>query len=118
PELAHVQVTLDHGSVWFEGLRWTEEIPDEHVDLQCYVVIDERAPFTADPEADDWLWHFTDASPNDGFNRIGRHGSKIEARFVHVYRPGAFDPELFRAQAWKTAPTLKGWMLDYQGESR
>ncbi len=118
PALAHVQLTLDHGPAWFASFGWEENAPEATVDLQCMVRLDERARFDEDPEQNPWLWRFDDGQPGGQQNRIQAHGRRFEARFQHVYSPGAFSAQTWMAQGWKQAPTIRTYLLDYEGETR
>ncbi|MEO0478823.1 MAG: hypothetical protein AAF196_05030 [Planctomycetota bacterium] len=118
PELAKLQITLDHGPAWFDGFLWNEQNDDELVDIRALVRIDDTAGWDADPEDDPNLWFFEDGAPDDEPNPIEQYGQKFQARLMHVFRPGAFDPVTFLAQGWKRAPRLKWWLLRYEGEPR
>jgi hypothetical protein len=118
PESAFCQVSLADGPVWFDAFGWREDNQETLVDVQCLLRIDERAAFDADPEQTDGLWRLEDGEVAGAPHRLGRHGERFEARFVHVYRPGAFDPLTFRANAWKRAPTVDWFLLTYEGETR
>ncbi len=115
PELAYFQITWDLAPVFFRGLLWEEERDDELIDVECLVRIDGRGSFADDPETSPHLFRFDRGGVE---NPIGRQGSRIEARFSTVYRPGAFDPQTFRANTWKKAPMVRALLLDYEGEGR
>ncbi len=123
PELAHWQVTLDPGPVFFDGLYWEDDQGDLRVRLECLVRTDGQAPWNADPTKRDDLWLFERGRTGDDGqqptpNRILRQGSRLEARFRTVYLPGAYDPVGLRVHTWKRAPTLRALVLDYEGEGR
>ena len=71
-----------------------------------------------DPETNPHLFRFTDGDPGDQANPIRRAASRLEARFVTVYRQGAFDPEQFLLQSWKRTPTIQWFLLTFEGEGR
>ncbi|MEY2981924.1 MAG: hypothetical protein RL562_2151 [Planctomycetota bacterium] len=118
PESAFCQVSMADGPVWFDRFGWREDQEDATVGVQCLVRIDERAPFTADPETTDGLWLWEEGEVGGFPHRVRRFGERFEARFEHVYRPGAFDPILFRANSWKRAPSIREFVLTYEGETR
>lgn len=118
PELAYCQTSISEGPVFFDSFGWRADGEEPLVELECLVRIDERAPFDADPERTDGLWLFREGEPDGAPNPIRRYGERFEARFMHVYRPGAFDPVTFRQLAWKRAPTLRWFLLTYEGETR
>ena len=115
PELAYCQLTWDLAPVYFRSLTWREERDDERLDVACLVRIDGRGTFADDPDTTQGLWRFDEAARAQP---IGWQGSRIEARFSTIYRPGSFDPQTFRAQTWKKAPMVRAVLLDYEGESR
>ncbi|MCC6673272.1 MAG: hypothetical protein IT458_19570, partial [Planctomycetes bacterium] len=118
PEQAYVQLSPRNSPVYYTGITWEEELPDPLVDLHCYVRVDERSRFDQEPGVAPGLYLFRDPLANGRPNPIGWQGSRLEARFVHVYRPGAFDPITFQGQAWKRAPTVKSVRIGYEGGSR
>jgi len=118
PELAQYQITWNAAPVFFKGLYWEEENGNPLVDLQCLVRLDGHGSFADDPAEQPSLFHFVDGDVQGQPNRIARQGTRLEARFKTVYRPGAFNPQTFAAQAWKRAPTLRAFMLEYEGEGR
>ena len=61
---------------------------------------------------------FDDGAPDGRANPLMRHGRRFQVRFEHVYKPGAFDPQLFVLQGWKQAPTLRWFLLSYDAETR
>ena len=88
------------------------------VGVVCLARIDERAPFSSDPEVTDGLWLWEDGETAGAPHRVRRFGERFEARFEHVYRAGAFDPVLYRANSWKRAPSIRDFVLTYEGETR
>ena len=115
PEMASFQVSWNLAPVYFDKLWWEDDDPDPLVDVHCVLRIDGGSSFADDPDEEPSLFLFEKGDPP---NLIQRQGSRLEARFYTVYRPGAFDPQLFRAHSWKRAPTVRSMILDYQGESR
>lgn len=118
PESAYCQISVSEGPVYFDSFAWREDGEESLVDLQCLVRIDERAPFDADPEQTDGLFLLDRGEMEGEPNPIRRYGERFEARFVQVYRPGAFDPVTYRELAWKRAPTIRWFVLTYEGETR
>lgn len=118
PELAYLQVSLEPGPVFFDGFGWRTEEENALVKVRCLVRVDERAPFDADPEQDPGLRVLEKGEIEGAAVPIRRHGERFEARFFHVYRPGAFDGTSFLAQDWKRAPTIEWFLATYEGETR
>ena len=75
-------------------------------------------PPAAVPETTPGLFVFDDGAPDGRANPLMRHGRRFQVRFEHVYKPGAFDPQLFVLQGWKQAPTLRWFLLSYDAETR
>ena len=99
-------------------MGWREEETDPLVDVHCYVRVDGRGRFSDDPDVTEGLFLFTDGDPNDRTNPIGAAGSRLELRFVTVYRSGAFDPDQFLRQSWKRAPSIEWFIVTYEGDGR
>ncbi|MCA8942037.1 MAG: hypothetical protein KDB80_05700 [Planctomycetes bacterium] len=118
PAMAYAQYTSDPGLSWFDRFGWIEEGNSELVDLQCYVRVDHRGRFDADPEETPGLFRFRKGEHQGGLNRIGMLGSAIELRFCVEYKPGAFDGQTFLAQDWKYAPILREFVLVSESEPR
>ncbi len=119
PELAYFQVTSSLAPVFFKTLYWQEEAVDPLVDVHCLVNLDGRASFADDPAAaDDGLLLLTDGHPGDRPNPLLRQASRLEARFMTVYKPGAFDPVAFLSHSWKKAPRVRAVVVEYEGEAR
>lgn len=118
PELAHFQFTWNLAPVWFRHLAWFEgQSVDELVDLQCLVRIDGQGSFAGDPDEEPGLFLLTDGDPGELPNPLMRQGSRLEARFFTVYKPGSFDPDS-AAHSWKWAPTLQDYVLEFEGQTR
>jgi len=118
PEMSALQVTLQQGPAWFTGFGWEEEDPQELVDLQCLLRIDGYGSFADDPEETAGLYLFAEESIGGELHPLNRSGSRAEASFVTIYRPGCFDADSFLAQDWKRGPIIKGFLLRYEGETR
>lgn len=118
PELGYFQITRTTGPAWLRGIYWEEEHVDPSIDVHCLVRVDGAASFAADPRTTPGLFLFTQGSLDDGPVPIGYQGSRLEARFFTVYRPGAFDPLTFRAHAWKKAVTVRNVLIELEGEGR
>ncbi|PIE22713.1 MAG: hypothetical protein CSA62_11005 [Planctomycetota bacterium] len=120
PELAYLGFSAEMPDIFVTRVSWEEEIPDPTLDLVLLVRCDERAPWTADPRQNPWLWRFRHPrSPSgDPELRVMAQGSKWEFRFGALYRSGAFDPERFRATGWKRTPILRKFSWSYEGQTR
>jgi hypothetical protein len=122
PELAHFQCTWHTGPVWFRSFYWDEDRADAHVDLHCHLRVDGSGSFADDPNATPGQFLFEQGRIVDDQgtrpNPLGWQGSRIEARFRAVYKPGAFDPATFLSNSWKKAPSVRAVVLGVEGESR
>jgi len=118
PELAYYQVSWSLAPVFFKSLYWQEEEVDALVDVHCLVRVDGLGSFAADPATQDGLFLFSDGYPSQAPNPINWQGSRFEARFMTVYKPGAFDPQTFVSNAWKKSAKVRAVVADYEGEGR
>ncbi len=118
PELAYCQATLHEPRVYFRSLQWLEENPaPSFLDLHCYVRVDGQASFADDPEQAYGLFRLQQGNKEGQPNWLGWQGSTLEARFVTLYKEGAFDPLTFSAHAWKQSPMVRDAVLRYEGET-
>jgi hypothetical protein len=118
PELAHFQVSWSLAPVFFKSFYWQEQQVDALVDTHCLVRLDGRGSFADDPETNDGLFLFTDGDPDQRPNPLRWQASRLEARFMTVYKPGAFDPTAFLSNSWKKAPRVRAVVVEYEGEGR
>lgn len=118
PELAYFQVTWSLAPVYLKSLYWQEEEADALVDVQCLFRVDGLGSFADDPEKRDGLFSFTDGAVNQQPNPLNWQGSRFEARFMTVYKPGAFDPTANLSHSWKKTPKVRAVVVDYEGEGR
>lgn len=122
PEMHHLDLFLPSPRALFRSITWVEELPEAHVDLHALVRIDGRAEWSEPPAGDAvsqtprerGLLLFDAPTREERPRWIGLQGSQLEVRFFPVYKPGAFDPVLFLAQGWKSAPTLRKVEISYE----
>lgn len=118
PELACSQLTTTEAPGLYRSLRWREETTDPRVGVVCYVRTDSRAPWTSEPGAVPGFWKFEKGTANEAAHRIDAPGSRLEMRFLAVYKPGVLDLQSFRAHAWKTSVRVEDVRLEYEGQAR
>ncbi len=118
PEMAHFQITWSQTPVWYSGIYWEEEEEDSLVDVQCLLRVDGQGSFADDPEKNPNLFLFPEGSIEDLPVPIQRQGSRVEARFRSVYKPGCFDPQEYLAHGWKKAATVNAVLITLEGEGR
>ena len=119
PELAYYQASRRETPVFFTGVQWREENPEpSFLKMLATVNIDGAGSWCDDPEKVGGMFAFEKGMVDDKSNKIGWQGSTFEIRFATEYLPGAFDPELFLANGWKQAITIKHLIVNYQGQTR
>ena len=119
PALAHWTSTIDAYDLFVSELLWEEEVPDATLDIEMLVRVDDRVPFSADPEQSPWLWRFRSPQKDDQTpNRLRKQGSRWDFRFHFRYLSGAFDSSTWIGRGWKMTPRFKMFGYSYQSETR
>jgi hypothetical protein len=118
PEMAHFQVTLNESPVWMTGLTWEVEQTDPLVELHCLVRVDGRSAWTDDPKKAPGMFLLDKGKVDNKSNPLAYQGSRIEARFATIYKPGSFDGRQFLKSSWKVAPFCKSLGISFEGQTR
>jgi hypothetical protein len=130
PELAFFGAQLSGPDLFVQGLYWEDETFDATCKPLALLRTDQMSPWSGvpveitdkgelkPPDAVPGLFRFKQGRIDDKPNKLAVQGSQFEVRIFHVYQGGAFDPVLFNAPGWKTAPRVRNVAIPYQGETR
>lgn len=119
PEARLGRLGVHAPGAFFTDVSVRGQVPDRLLELDARVILDDRAPVHADPDATPFLWRLPDDEVSPGLRslRLGETGDRLELVLGVRYLPGAFDPVHAASNAWKLSPSLDAIVIRHHQPS-